>query len=183
MLRLAKFTANTDTRWMAMRGMATLHYTEAAPFLETSLKSREVFVRSNAARALGDLRVRKAAPALLRMFAAERDPGAIEQASLAFQMLEIHAAAPLLRKKIPRFSGQTLAWLIQALGVLGTRADVPLVARYLEEPGAIYAATEALENLTGLYFGPRPVGLASDPAPYTVAAQAWWKAHKDEWPH
>ena len=183
LLRLAKSTANTDTRWMAMRGMATLHYTAAAPFLETSLKSRDVFVRSNAARALGDLRIHEASAALLAMFAAEKEPPAIEQASLALRMLEIRAAAPLLRDKIPRFTGQTRAWLIQALGALGTRADVPLVAGYLEERGTSGAATEAIENLTGLYFGPRPVGLSSDPAPYTLAAQAWWKAHKDEWPH
>ena len=183
LLRLAKSTANPDTRWMAMRGMATLHYTAAASFLETSLKSRDVFVRANAARALGDLRVRKAAPALLAMFAAEEEPPAIEQASLALRMLEVRAAAPLLREKIPRFTGQTRAWLIQALGALGTRADVPLVAGYLEERVTSGAATEAIQSLTGLYFGPRPVGLSSDPTPDTLAAQAWWKAHKDQWPH
>lgn len=138
LLKLARSTANIDTRWMAMRGMATLHYTAAAPFLKASLKSRDVLVRAN---------------------------------------------APLLREKIPRFAGQTRAWLIQALGALGTRADVPLVAGYLEDRVTSGAATEALENLTGSYFGPRPVGLASDPTPATLAAQAWWKAHSAAWPH
>ena len=183
LLRLARSTANTDTRWMAMRGMATLHYTAAAPFLEASLASPDVYVRANAARALGDLRIHEASAALLAMFAAEKEPPAIEQASLALRMLEIRAAAPLVREKIPRFSGQTRAWLIQALGALGTRADVPLVAGYLEEHGTSGAATEALHDLTGVNFGPRPVGLSSDPTPDTLAAQAWWKAHKDEWPH
>ena len=53
LLRLAKSTANSDTRWMAMRGMATLHFTACAPFLEASLKDSDALVRSNAARALG----------------------------------------------------------------------------------------------------------------------------------
>jgi hypothetical protein len=183
LLRLAQATANTDTRWMSMRGLVTLRYIAAAPFLEASLKNPDVLVRANAARSLGDLNIRAASGALLAMFAAEQEPPAIEQASLALRRLEIHAAAPLIREKIPRFSGQTRAWLIQALGALGTRADVPLVAGYLEERGTSGAATEALQSLTGLYFGPRPVGLSSDPSPDTVAAQAWWKAHKDEWPH
>ncbi|MDR3698669.1 MAG: HEAT repeat domain-containing protein [Candidatus Sulfopaludibacter sp.] len=183
LLRLAKSTANTETRWMAMRGMATLHYTAAAPFLEASLTSPEVYVRANAARALGDLKIREASTPLLAMFAAEQEPPAIQQASLALRMLEVRAAAPLIRERIPRFPGQTRAWLIQALGALGNRADVPTVAAYLDERGTNIAATEAIQELAGVDFGPRPMGLAGDPPPSTLAAQAWWKAHKDEWPH
>ena len=44
------------------------------------------------------------------------------------------------------------------------------------------AATEAIEELAGVNFGPRPMGLTSYPSPDTLAARAWWKSHKDEWP-
>ena len=183
LLRLAKSTTNTDTRWMAMRGMATLRYTACAPFLEASLKDSDALVRANAARALGDLRIRDASANLLAMFAAETESPAIQQASLALRMLDIKAAAPYIREKIPAFTGQTRAWLIQALGTLGSAADVPLIAGYLDEMMSDMAATEAIQELAGVSFGPRTLGLSGYPPPETLAARAWWKSHKDEWPH
>ena len=183
LLQLAESTTNTDTRWMAMRGMSTVHYAASAPFLETSLKDSDSLVRANAARALGDLRIRDASDPLLAMFAAEQDPGAIQQASLALRMLNIKAAAPHLREKIPAFTGQTRAWLIQALGTLGSVADVPLIAGYLDEMMSAMAAAEAIQELAGVSFGPRTLGLSGYPTPEIVAARAWWKSHKNEWPH
>lgn len=187
LLRLAESTTDSDTRWMAMRGMATLHYTACAPFLEASLKHSDALVRANAARALGDLRIRNASTALLAMFAAEQNPGAIEQASAAFQMLHIKAAVPLIREKLPVFTGQTRDWLIGALGMLGSIRDVPLIAGYLDEDVSGMAATEAIRELAGVSFGPRSFGtnggVSGYPPPETLAARAWWKSHKDGWPH
>jgi HEAT repeat protein len=168
---------------MAMRGMATLHYTACAPFLEASLKDADALVRANAARALGDLQIKDASDPLLAMFAAENEPPAVQQASLALRMLNVKAAAPYLREKIPAFTGQTRAWLIQALGTLGSAADdVPLIAEYLNEMMSDMAATEAIQELAGVTFGPRTLGLSGYPTPETVAARAWWKSHKDGWP-
>jgi hypothetical protein len=184
LLRLAESTANTDTRWMAMRGMATLRYTTCAPFLEASLKDSDALVRANAARALGDLRIQNASDPLLAMFAAEQEAPAVQQASLALRMLNIKAAAPYLREKIPALTGQTRAWVIQALGTLGdAAADVPLIAGHLDEMMSDEAATEAIQELAGVSFGPRTLGLSGYPRPQTVAAQAWWKSHKDKWPN
>ena len=183
LLRLAQSTTNTDSRWMAMRGMATLQYTACAPFLEASLTDSDELVRANAARALGDLRIGNASAPLLAMFAPEQEPPAIQQASLALRMLYIKAAAPVIREKIPVFTGQTRAWLIQALGTLGSAADVPLIAGYLDEMMSDMAATEAIQELAGASFGPRTLGLSGYPPPETLAARAWWKSHKDEWPH
>lgn len=121
LLRLAQSTTNTDTRWMAMLGMATLCYTACAPFLEASLKDSDAPVRANAARSLGDLRIRNAAAPLLALFGAEQEPPAIQQASLALRMLDVKAAAPYIAR-------QTRSWVIQALGAPGSAADVPLIA-------------------------------------------------------
>jgi HEAT repeat protein len=183
LLRLAQSTRNTDTRWMAMRGMATLGCTACAPFLEASLKDSNPSVRANAARALGDLRIRNASGPLLAMFDVEREPAAIEQASLAIGMLDVKAAEPYIREKIPKFTGQTRNWLIQALGMVGSSADVPIIAEYLDDRASDIAAAQAIEALTGVSFGPPPQGLFSDPPPITLAARAWWKSHKDQWPH
>jgi hypothetical protein len=117
------------------------------------------------------------------MFAAEQERAAVQQASLALRMLEVKAAAPYIRSKIPDFTGQTRAWLIQALGTLGSAADVPLIAGYLDEVISDMAATEAIQELAGVSFGPRSLGLSGDPPRETLAARAWWKSHKDEWPH
>jgi hypothetical protein len=184
LLRLAESTTNSDTRWMAMRGMATLHYKACAPFLEASLTDSAALVRANAARALGDLRIKDAGDPLLAMFTAEPEPGAIEQASAALRMLNIKAAAPYIREKIPAFEGQTRVWLIQALGALGSAVvDVPFIAGFLEERMTDMFAAEAIEELAGVSFGPRTLGLSSDPTPATLAARAWWKSHKQDWPH
>jgi hypothetical protein len=183
LLRLAQSTTNTDTRWMAMRGMATLRYTACAPFLEAALKDPDALVRANAARSLGDLRIGNASAQLLAMFATEREPPAIQQASLALRMLHVKAAASYLREKIPGATGQTRDWLIRALGSLGIGADVPLIAGYLDETTSDMAATDAIQELTGVSFGPITLGLSSYPPPRTIAARAWWKSHKDEWPH
>ena len=183
LLRLAQSTKNSNTRWMAMRGMVTLRYTACAPFLEASLKDSDALVRANAARALGDLRIRTAAKPLLAMFAAEQEPPAVEQASLALRMLDIKAAAPYVREKIPGFAGQTRIWLIQALGALGSATDVPFIAGYLDEKMSDLAATEAIQELAGVSFGPSTLGASTVLAPETLAARSWWKSHKDEWPH
>jgi len=170
-----------------MRGMATLHYTACAPFLKASLKNSDWAVRANAARALGDLRITNAANVLLAMFAAEQVPGAVEQASLALHMLKVKAAAPYIREKIPRFSGQTRSWLLQALGGVGSDSDVPLIAGYLDgsDPASVMAApaaTCALEELVGVNFGPEALGASAVLTPKTLAARAWWASHKDQWP-
>jgi hypothetical protein len=182
LLQLAKTTSYPDTRFMAMRGMATLHYMACAPFLETSLKDSDWMVRANAARALSDLRVTDAAAPLLEMFAAETQPGAVEQASLALRTLHVTAGAAEIRKKIPAFTGQTRVWLLHALGTLGDSADAPLIASYLDDQQSFLGATDALQELTGVNFGPHPMGIFAVPPARTLAAQAWWKAHKDSWP-
>lgn len=183
LLRLAETTPNTDTRWMAMRGMATLHYAGSAPFLVASLKDSDVLIRANAALAFADLRIKNASDALLAMFAAEKQAAAIEQASLALRTLNIKAGAPYIREKIPVFPGQTRAWLIQALGTLGNAgADVPFVAAYLDDTFSAMAVTEAIEELTGLSFGPKTLGLSGWPTPEILAARAWWESHQNQWP-
>lgn len=181
LLRLARSTKNTDTLWMAIRGMATLHYTACAPFLKASLKNPVWLVRANAARALGDLRITDASSALIAMFAAEQEAGAVEQASLALHMLDVKAAAPYIREKIPRFTGQKRAWLLGALGSVGSDSDVPLIAGYLDNSDGD-AAAYALEELTGVKFGPHAMGASTFPGPEVLAARAWWASHKDQWP-
>ncbi len=182
LLRLAQATTNADTRWMAMRGMATVHCASCVPFLETSLKNSDPVVRANAARALGDLDAKQAADALRAMFAVEKDGGAVEQSSLALSRLDIKAAVPAIRKKIPEFTGQTRDWLIQALGHLGSAADVPFVAGFLNDLTTGQMATEALQELTGVDFQIHHSGLSGVPSQETLRAQAWWSSHKDAWP-
>ena len=185
LLQLAEHTTNSDTRWMAMRGMAAIHYEACAGFLEVSLRDRDATVRANAARALGDLRVTASGPKIKAMFAAEKDPGAIEQASLALRVLNVRTAVPYIRIKIPQYTWQTRAWLLQALGALGSSADVPLVAGYLNssDMASATAATAALEELTGINFGPHPNGPSGYPPADMLAARKWWKYHEVAWPH
>lgn len=185
LLALAKSSANQDTRWMAMRGMVTVGYQASFRFLEASLSDSDPLVRANAARALGDLRVTTSGRKIQSMFAAEKNPAAIEQSSLALRMLHVRTAVPYIRAKIPHYEWQTRAWLLQALGALGAPADVPLIASYLNssDMASAMAATDALEDLTGVSFGPHLSGPSGYPTPNMEIAQKWWKAHKADWPH
>jgi hypothetical protein len=185
LLNLAEHTTNSDTRWMAMRGMATVRYEACAEFLETSLKDPDGLVRANAARALSDLRVTASGhPNIQVMFAAEKDPRAIEQASLALRVLNVRSAVPYVRIKIPQYTWQTRTWLLQALGALGSSSDVPLIAGYLNssDMASAMAATAALEELTGISFGLHREGPSGYPTAEMLAARDWWKSHKAAWP-
>ena len=184
LLALAKTTPHTDTRWMSMRGMRDLHYTGCEPFLTRSLTDDDALVRSNAARVIGDLHLKHASKELLKMFAAESEPRPIEQASLALRELNVRAAAVEIRAKIPNYTGQTRAWLLQALGALGTKRDVPLIAAYLDssDRGSALMAPEALEQLAGLDFGPTPNGGEGFPSKRMQAARLWRQSHKESWP-
>jgi hypothetical protein len=184
LLNLAKSTRNPDTRWMSMRGMRDLHYVRCEAFLKQSLLDHDSLVRANAARVLGDLGLKDAEKDLLVMFAAENEPMAVEQASLALRVLNVRAAAPSIRKKITHYTWQTRAWLLQALGALGDKSDVPLIAGYLNSSDNATAqmSTDALEQLAGLHFGPSPFGPEGFPTQRMLESRLWWQSHKDAWP-
>jgi HEAT repeat protein len=107
LLRIANQTEDTGTRWLAIRGMGYLKFTDAAPFLKQSLDSESSYVRANAARALGKIHESSAAPNLIRILKTEQDSGVIEQTALALEMLEAKAAVPALKDRVGDLSPQT----------------------------------------------------------------------------
>jgi hypothetical protein len=56
-------------------------------------------VRSNSARALGDMKAHAAELALVALLRGEQDGGVIEQASLALRVLAARDAVPVFRSK------------------------------------------------------------------------------------
>src|SRR5258708_701228 len=52
LLRIASETGDTETKWLAIRGIGWAKFKDAAPFLKKALFSKEIYVRSNSARAL-----------------------------------------------------------------------------------------------------------------------------------
>jgi HEAT repeat protein len=87
LLKIASTTEDTDTTWLAIRGIGRLRFKDAAPFLKQSLSSRSNYVRANAACALGEIHDVSATPDLMRTLKNEQDSGVIEQTALALQML------------------------------------------------------------------------------------------------
>jgi len=138
-------TTNSDTRWMAMRGMATLRYTDCAPFLEASLKDSDALVRSNAARAweisASGTRPPRCWPC-----------SPLSRTQRRFNKHLPHSRCLTSRQpcrssgKTPCFHRQTREWLIGALGMLGSIRDVPLIAGYLDDDVSGMAATEAIRS-------------------------------------
>lgn len=185
LLQLAKTTNDNDTRWMAIRGLGTTRFEDAAPFLVDSLDSPEPYVRANAARALGELRYSPAGPALIRLLASEQDSGVIEQTSLALEMLNVHEAIPVLKSRMSVPSLQTRCWLLAAVAELGSKDDVPFIAQYLRSAdndigGVPLCATRALAELTGEDFGLPKSGGLFDPSAPVLKAREWWVRNEKE---
>jgi HEAT repeat protein len=130
LLKIAAETKDTETKWLAIRGIGYLKYKEAAPFLKESLHSSSNYVRANSARALGEIHDSPAIPELIQVLASDEDSGVLEQTCLALQMLDAKAAIPELKLRSNNPSPQTRLGMIGAIESLGSR-DVPLFASFL----------------------------------------------------
>lgn len=186
LLKMARETKDTDTRWLAIRGLGELKFAGAAPFLKQSLVSNAHYVRANAARALGEMHDSSAVPDLIRAINKEEDGGVIEQSALALQMLGAREAVPVLEAKVQNRSVQTLVWLLGAVEVLGSKAEVPFFARFLSDGEQVVAETaaHAIERLTGKDFGFPKCNTdlcSADSSLGLENAQQWWFRHKGEW--
>jgi hypothetical protein len=181
LLQLAKTTGDNDTRWLAIRGLGMLKFEPAATFLIDSLRSDEHYVRANAARALAELRYSRAAPELIHLLEVEQDSGVIEQTSLALRLIGAKDAIPVLESRMSVVSMQTKCWLLDAIAQLGSRSDLPFIAKYLyygTDPGGVpRSAAQAISTLTGEDFGERKGSGLFDPQLPVSKARKWWEAH------
>jgi HEAT repeat protein len=182
LLELAETTTDVDTKWMAVRGIGSLKYEKATPFLVKSLRSDSPYVRANSARALGDIKAYSAKRALITLLSSEQDGGVIEQTSLALQMMRASEAVPVLKSKASYPSIQTRMWIFQAIGYLGSKDDVPFLAGHLYEKDlASMSAAQAIERIMELDFGfPKREGPGS-PAEGLKNARLWWATHRSNW--
>lgn len=96
-MELAETTKTPDAKWMAIRILGSLRYERAIPLLLGSLSDPHHYVRANAARALGDMKVASAAKPLTDLLQKEKDGGVIQQASLALANLRCTDALPALK--------------------------------------------------------------------------------------
>jgi len=183
LLKLAKRTTDVDAKWMAIRGIGTLKYRRAAPFLVESLLSKHPYVRANSARALGDMKIYSAEWPLITLLRGEQEGGVIEQTSLALRIIGAREAVPVLRSKASHPSTQTRMWIFRAIGYLGSKDDVPFLAGHLYEdhPAASMSAAQAIERIMALDFGfPKREG-PSSPEEGLKNARRWWATHKSNW--
>lgn len=117
---------------------------------------------------------------LLELIKTETHGGVIEQTSLALRYLDAREAVPLLKRVADHNSVQTRIWVLDAIGELGDRTDVPFLAERLGAalPSDREAAARAIENLADVDFGfPQRQG-PSNPEPAIRRARAWWEKNK-----
>jgi HEAT repeat protein len=182
-LELAKTTKDPDAKWMAIRILGNLRYERAIPILLESLSDPHHYVRANAARALGDMKVVAAARPLTKLLRKEKNGGVIQQTSLALANLGCRDALPALKAAAKHDDTQTRMWVLQAIGRLGGKREVPFLAEYLNDPEASVqaAAAEVIGQVTGADFGfPRRPGPFS-PDEAIRRARAWWTKHQREY--
>jgi len=155
LLEIAQRNNDGETRWLAIRGLGYLKYRPAIPFLKQQLSSKAEYVRSNSARALGEMRDIAAAPDLMRLFSKESDDGVLQQTALALQMIGAKEAIPMLESRAGYGSSQTRTWILGSIEVLGTKAELPFFARLLDDPNPAVdgLAANAVERLSGQDFG------------------------------
>jgi RNA polymerase sigma factor (sigma-70 family) len=183
-MEIVKKTSDPDAKWMAVRILGDLRYEPAVLLLLQSLSDPHHYVRSNAARALGDMRVAAAAKPLIELLKKEDNGGVIQQTALALGNLRCSNALPALRGAAKHEDVQTRMWVLQAIGRLGSKRDVRFLAGYFEDPSqsAQASAAQAIEQITGVDFGfPKRSG-PSSPDEGLQRARAWWKEHQSEYP-
>jgi RNA polymerase sigma factor (sigma-70 family) len=173
-------TKDANAKWMAVRILGNLRYERAVPLLHRLLGDPHEYVRCNAARALGDMRVAEAAGPLIEMLKTEDNGGVIQQTSLALGNLGAKDAVPVLKKAAKHEDVQTRMWVLQAIGRLGDKRDVRFLAGYLYDVSDLVqsSAGEAIEHITGADFGfPRRPGPSSPEEPVRRARE-WWMKHQ-----
>ena len=179
-MEIVEKTKDIDAKWRAVRGIGYLRYEGAVPLLIVCLKDDNAYVRANAARALCDMRITDAEVPLLELIKTETDGGVIEQTSLALRYLNVREAVPLLKRVADHKSTQTRVWVLQAIGDLGNRTDVPFLGERLSAASLSdqEAAARAIENLAGVDFEfPQRQG-PCNPEPAVQRARAWWEKNK-----
>lgn len=184
LLKIARETEDTETRWFAIRGIGWLKYKEAAPFLRESLHSRSNYVRANSASALGEVHDVSAVTDLIHTLAVDEDSGVLEQTSLALQILDAKEAIPVLKARSDNPSPQTRVWILGAIEALGSK-DVPFFAGFLfdkNESVAGYAA-HGIQRITKEDFGFPHCGKTGPCGNgYGVDnARRWWNTHQRNW--
>jgi HEAT repeat protein len=180
LMEIVRETKDSDAKWRAIRALRDLRYNAAAPLLLECLKDDHHYVRANAARALGDMRIWTASTPLIDLLKQEKDGGVIEQTSLALTLLQAHEAVPVLKRCANQQSGQTLVWVLQAIGNLGSRTDVPFLAERLNSSsiGEQDTAARGIENLAKVDFRfPKQDG-PYNPEAAIKRAKDWWEKDK-----
>lgn len=180
-MEIVKTTKDPDAKWMAIRILGNLQYRRAVPLLLASLSDPHPYVRANAARALGDMRVAAAARPLTRLLEKEENGGVIQQTSLALANLRHSAALPALKAAAKHKDVQTRMWALQAVGKLGSKEDVAFLARYLlDDPSSSVqrSAAQAIEQIVGADFGFSKRSGPFNPDAAIARARAWWEKHK-----
>jgi HEAT repeat protein len=179
-IEIVKTTKDPDAKWRAIRILGSLRYEPAVPVLKESLSDSHHYVRANAARALGDLREKSAATLLIEVLRKEENGGVIQQISLALANLRCTDALPTLKTAAKHEDTQTRAWVLQAIGRMGSKRDVAFLAGYLADASQTVqeAAARAIEQIAGTDFGfPKNEGpYVSDEA--LERAKRWWAKNK-----
>jgi HEAT repeat protein len=197
LFKIAVRTKDINTKYKAILELGELKYREATPFLIRSLSDPAVSVRSCAARALGDMwkddgtkgwreKYPNLSSNLIDLLKREKDGGTIQQTSSALASLKAKEALPALKEKLRQtyLGTQTKSWLLGAVGLLGSKEDVPLLADFLDDKqgGMLYgeSAAEAIEFITGENFGlPKNVG-PCNPSVGVENARKWWSANRGQ---
>ncbi|MFH1742148.1 MAG: HEAT repeat domain-containing protein [bacterium] len=180
LIDIVRETKDADAKWRAIRALGCLRYKAAVPLFIDCLKDEHPYVRSNATRALCDMRIENASGPLLRLLETETNGGVIEQTSLALRCLNVREAVPQLKRLANHESSQTRIWILQAIGFLGSRADVPFLAKRLnaESETEQETAGRAIGNLVGIDFGFQEGSGIANPRPAIKRAQEWWEKNK-----
>lgn len=180
LMEIVRETKDPDAKWRALRALGYLRYKGAVPLLLECLKDEHHYVRANAAQALGDMRVKTASASLIDLLKSEKDGGVIEQTSLALSHLQAREAVPVLKLVANHESMQTRGWVLQAIGNLGSRSDVPFLAERLSA-STVYdqeSAARGIEKLANVDFKfPKESGIYN-PDAALKRAKDWWEKIK-----
>ena len=182
LFKIALRTKDAQTKWLAIGALGELKFQKAAPFIVSCLRDDNPQVRRASALALSKVEDSSSVPALIELLKDEHDTEVVKWTAVALASQGAKASVPMLKSRAHDGATETRMAIIQSIGILGGRGEVPYLVTFLDDKDEFVAivAARMIEGYAGQDFawcGKETCGLQER----IRRVKTWWQAHSSSW--